>query len=65
VQASLSEDPSLQVQSSEVDLPVEHLRRGERSHLLPLISERPSPTWGPATRHCALTARNRLGAMLD
>jgi hypothetical protein len=37
VQAPLPEDPSLQVPRGEVDLPVEHLRRYERSDLLPLI----------------------------
>ena len=37
VQASLSQDPPLQVQSSEVDLPVEPLRGRQRPDLLPLI----------------------------
>ena len=36
VQASLSQDPPLQVPGSQVDLSLEHLRRGQRPHLLPL-----------------------------
>ena len=65
VQASLPQDPPLQVQSSEVDLPVEPLRGRQRPDLLPLIANSPEARHGGLPRHCALTARIRLGAMLD
>jgi hypothetical protein len=39
VQAPVPQDPSLQVQSGEVDLPVEPLRGRECPDLLPLIRD--------------------------
>ena len=39
VQAPVPEDPTLQIQGCQVDLPLEHLRRGQRSDLLPLNRE--------------------------
>jgi hypothetical protein len=51
VQASLPQDPPLQVQGSQVDLPLEHLRRGERPDLLPLISGSLIAQQGGLPRH--------------
>jgi len=65
VQAPLSQDPSLQVQAGQVDLPVEPLRGRQRPDLLPLIANSPEARHGGLQRHRALTARVRLGAMLD
>jgi hypothetical protein len=65
VQAPLSQDPSLQVQAGQVDLPVEPLRGRQRPDLLPLIANSPEARHGGLPRHRALTARVRLGAMLD
>ena len=59
VQAPLPQDPPLQVQSSEVDLSVEHLRWRQRPDLLPLIVEaRLSPDMGAChdTTHAASRA---------
>jgi hypothetical protein len=39
VQASLPQDPPLQVQGGEVDLSLEPVRRGQRPDLLPLNSD--------------------------
>ena len=66
VQASLSQDPPLQVQAGEVDLPVEPLRGRQRSDLLPLISELAfRPTLGACHDIARGNACDRLGAMLD
>lgn len=48
-----------------MDLPVEHVRRSERPDLLPLTANSPEARHEGLPRHRALTARVRLGAMLD
>ena len=65
VQAPLPEDPALQVQGSQMDLPVEPLRRPERPDLLPLSDHgQPSdPHMEACPRHREHSARDRLGAM--
>lgn len=48
-----------------MDLPMEHLRRGERSYLLPLTANSPEARHGGLPRHRAHFTRDRLGAMLN
>lgn len=49
-----------------MDLPVELLRHGQRTHLLPLIDGTPfCPAWGPATTHARDDRARQLGTMWD